>query len=148
MGDLMADPPNSHPGTTLNQFPVDAFVLRDNFGSSWSSRDHAAQLLSRALTALASAARTGRILRRADAGYFAGQLARAALLAHVEFATAARGSLRRGGRLRVCPKRTGSTRSTWMVGKSPSPRIRPPWWRYLPLTRTPPPRLTNCERLW
>ena len=31
-------------------------------------------------------ARNGRILRRADAGYFAGQLARAALSAQVEFA--------------------------------------------------------------
>ena len=36
MGDLMADPLHSHPGTTLNQFPVNAFVLRDNFGSSWT----------------------------------------------------------------------------------------------------------------
>ena len=32
MGDLMADPLHSHPGTTLNQFPVNAFVLRDDFG--------------------------------------------------------------------------------------------------------------------
>lgn len=36
MGDLMADPLHSHPGTTLNQFPVNTFVLRDNFGSSWT----------------------------------------------------------------------------------------------------------------
>jgi hypothetical protein len=30
MGDLMADPLHSHPRITLNQFPVNAFVLRDN----------------------------------------------------------------------------------------------------------------------
>lgn len=53
-------------------------------------RGYAAQLLSRALAALPWAARTGRILLRADAGCFAGQLARAALVADVEFAIGAR----------------------------------------------------------
>jgi DDE family transposase len=47
-------------------------------------------LLARALAALPAAARRGRIRLRADAGYFAGELARAALLADVEFAIGAR----------------------------------------------------------
>ena len=93
MGDLMADPPPSHPGTTLNQFPVYAFVLRAKLRESLDSRDRAAQLLSQALTALVSAARTGRILQRADAGYFAGQLTRAARPAQVEFAIDASGDV-------------------------------------------------------
>ncbi len=49
-----------------------------------------AALLGRALAALPAAARAGRIRLRADAGYFAGQLARAALFAGVEFAIGAR----------------------------------------------------------
>jgi hypothetical protein len=53
-------------------------------------RAHAAQLLRRALAALPVAARGGRIRLRADAGYFAGELARAALLSGVEFALGAR----------------------------------------------------------
>jgi hypothetical protein len=53
-------------------------------------RGHAADLLGRALAALPAAARAGRVLLRADAGYFAGQLARAALLAGVEFAIGAK----------------------------------------------------------
>jgi hypothetical protein len=53
-------------------------------------RPHAAQLLRRALAALPAPARCGRIRLRADAGYFAGQLARAALLADVEFAIGAK----------------------------------------------------------
>lgn len=53
-------------------------------------RGHAAQLLGRALAALPAAARAGRIRLRADAGYFAGQLARAAMLAGVEFAIGAK----------------------------------------------------------
>jgi len=48
-----------------------------------------AELLGRALAALPAPARAGRIRLR-DAGYFAGQLARAALLAGVEFAIGAR----------------------------------------------------------
>jgi hypothetical protein len=42
-------------------------------------RPHAAQLLGRALAGLPAAVRAGRIRLRADAGYFAGELARAAL---------------------------------------------------------------------
>jgi hypothetical protein len=53
-------------------------------------RGHAAGLLARALAALPAPARRGRIRLRADAGYFAGELARAALLADVEFAIGAR----------------------------------------------------------
>ncbi len=51
---------------------------------------HAPELLSRALTALPVAARSGRIRLRADAGYFAGALARAAHLAEVGFAIGAK----------------------------------------------------------
>jgi hypothetical protein len=53
-------------------------------------RPHAPELLRRALAALPAAARGGRIRLRADAGYFAGELARAALFAEVEFAIGAR----------------------------------------------------------
>ena len=53
-------------------------------------RGHAAELLSRALAALPAPAGCGRIRLRADAGYFAGQLARAALFAGVEFAIGAK----------------------------------------------------------
>lgn len=53
-------------------------------------RGHAAELLGRALAGLPAAARVGRIRMRADAGYFAGSLARAALVAQVEFAIGAR----------------------------------------------------------
>jgi hypothetical protein len=42
------------------------------------------------MAALPEKARTGRILLRADAGYFAGELARAALLANVQFAIGAK----------------------------------------------------------
>jgi hypothetical protein len=54
------------------------------------SRGHAPGLLSRALVALPAAVRAGRVLVRADAGYFAGALARAALIAGVEFAIGAK----------------------------------------------------------
>jgi hypothetical protein len=47
-------------------------------------------LLGRALAGLPAAARAGRIRLRADAGYFAGELARAALFAGVEFAIGAK----------------------------------------------------------
>jgi hypothetical protein len=53
-------------------------------------RPHAAALLGRALAGLPAPARGGRIRLRADAGYFAGQLARAALFADVEFAIGAK----------------------------------------------------------
>jgi hypothetical protein len=53
-------------------------------------RGHAADLLGRALAALPAAARAGRVLLRADAGYFAGALARAAMMGGVEFAIGAK----------------------------------------------------------
>ena len=53
-------------------------------------RRHAAGLLGRALAALPAAARAGRVRLRADAGYFAGELARAALFADIEFAIGAK----------------------------------------------------------
>jgi hypothetical protein len=49
-------------------------------------RRHAAGLLRRALAGLPAAARTGRVRMHADAGYFAGDLARAAHAEGVEFA--------------------------------------------------------------
>jgi len=53
-------------------------------------RAHAAQLLRRALAALPARVRAGRVRLRADAGYFAGELARVALFAGVEFAIGAK----------------------------------------------------------
>jgi hypothetical protein len=53
-------------------------------------RPGAGELLSRALAALPAPARAGTIRLRADAGYFAGELARAALAAEVEFAIGAK----------------------------------------------------------
>jgi hypothetical protein len=73
---------------------------------------HAAQLLGRALAALPAPARAGRIRLRADAGYYAGELARAALLAQVEFALGRAGSRRCGGSSTASPRPTGPTGST------------------------------------
>jgi hypothetical protein len=53
-------------------------------------RPHAPELLRRARAGLPTPARAGRIRLRADAGYFAGELARAALFADVEFAIGAK----------------------------------------------------------
>ena len=53
-------------------------------------RASCAELLGRALAALPARARAGQVRLRADAGYFAGQLARAALVAGVEFVIGAR----------------------------------------------------------
>ena len=53
-------------------------------------RAGAAQLLRRALAALPRQARTGRVRLRADAGYFAGELARAAFFEGIEFAIGAK----------------------------------------------------------
>jgi Transposase DDE domain group 1 len=68
-----------------------AVVLAADLGDGRDDpRATCAQLLSRALAALPQPARAGRIRMRAGAGYFAGQLARAALFADVEFAIGAR----------------------------------------------------------
>jgi hypothetical protein len=53
-------------------------------------RATAPDLLRRALACLPAAARAGRVAMRADAGYFAGQLARAAHDAHISFAIGAK----------------------------------------------------------
>jgi Transposase DDE domain group 1 len=53
-------------------------------------RATAPELLRRALACLPAAARAGRVAMRADAGYFAGQLARAAHDEHIGFAIGAR----------------------------------------------------------
>ena len=65
-------------------------LAADLMAGSDDPRPHAAELLRRALAALPAPARGGRIRLRADAGYFAGELARAALFAEVEFAIGAR----------------------------------------------------------
>ena len=68
-----------------------ATVLAADLGDGRDDpRASCAELLGRALAALPAAARAGHIRLRADAGYFAGQLARAALFAGVEFAIGAR----------------------------------------------------------
>jgi Transposase DDE domain group 1 len=65
-------------------------LAADLLAGNEDPRRDAAQLLHRALAVLPAPARAGTIRLRADAGYFAGQLARAALLADVEFAIGAR----------------------------------------------------------
>ena len=68
-----------------------ATVLAADLGDGRDDpRATGADLLGRALAALPTASRAGRIRLRADAGYFAGQLARATLFAGVEFAIGAR----------------------------------------------------------
>jgi hypothetical protein len=65
-------------------------LAADLLAGNEDPRRDAPALLYRALAALPAPARAGRIRLRADAGYFAGQLARAALFAGVEFAIGAR----------------------------------------------------------
>lgn len=65
-------------------------LAADLLAGNEDPRRDAAELLRRALAALPAAARGGRIRMRADAGYFAGQLARAALFTEIEFAIGAR----------------------------------------------------------
>src|SRR5919107_3226514 len=65
-------------------------LAADLMAGNEDPRPHAAELLRRALAALPALARAGRIRLRADAGYFAGELARAALFAEVEFAIGAK----------------------------------------------------------
>jgi hypothetical protein len=79
-------------------------LAADLLAGNEDPRRDAPELLRRALAALPAAARTGRIRLRADAGYFAGQLARAALFADIEFAIgaedrAAVAAARRAGRV-------------------------------------------------
>jgi hypothetical protein len=65
-------------------------LAADLLAGNEDPRRDAPDLLRRALAALPAAAPGGRIRLRADAGYFAGQLARAALFADIEFAIGAR----------------------------------------------------------
>jgi hypothetical protein len=65
-------------------------LAADLLAGNEDPRRDAPALLRRALAALPAPARGGRIRLRADAGYFAGQLARAALFADIEFAIGAR----------------------------------------------------------
>jgi hypothetical protein len=66
-------------------------VLAADLGDSTDDpRATAPDLLRRALGCLPAAARAGRVAVRADAGYFAGQLARAAHDAHIAFAIGAK----------------------------------------------------------
>ncbi|HEX3309882.1 MAG TPA: transposase, partial [Streptosporangiaceae bacterium] len=65
-------------------------LAADLLAGNEDPRRDAPALLRRALAALPARARAGRIRLRADAGYFAGQLARAALFADIEFAIGAR----------------------------------------------------------
>ena len=65
-------------------------LAADLLAGNEDPRRDAPALLYRALAALPAPARAGRMRLRADAGYFAGQLARAALFAGVEFAIGAK----------------------------------------------------------
>ncbi len=65
-------------------------LAADLMAGNEDPRGHAPELLNRALAGLPARARAGRVRLRADAGYFAGQLARAALFAGVEFAIGAK----------------------------------------------------------
>ena len=79
------------------------------------------ELLGRALAALPASARAGQIRLRADAGYFAGELARAALFADVEFAIGARRIAPLWRILDGVAEPTGPTRATCPARRSPSP---------------------------
>jgi hypothetical protein len=65
-------------------------LAADLLAGNEDPRRDAPELLRRALAALPAPARGGRVRLRADAGYFAGQLARAALFTGIEFAIGAR----------------------------------------------------------
>ncbi len=65
-------------------------LAADLMSGNEDPRPRAPELLRRALAALPAPARAGRVRLRADAGYFAGQLARAALFADVQFAIGAK----------------------------------------------------------
>jgi hypothetical protein len=108
-------------------------VLAADLGSGADDpRATAPDLLRRALAALPERARAGaRVALRADAGYFAGALARAAHDEHISFAIGAR---------RIAPlwrlpaasaRTTGATPLTWTMRRSP--------WRPTARTGGPPP---------
>ncbi len=81
---------NAAGGRTATWAETATVQAADLMAGNQDPRPHAAELLGRALAALPAPARAGKIRLRADAGYFAGELARTALLADVEFAIGAR----------------------------------------------------------
>ena len=69
---------------------TETVLAADLLGGDEDPRRHAPGLLRRALAALPAVARAGRVMLRADAGYFAGQLARAAHVEGIGFAIGAK----------------------------------------------------------
>ena len=107
---------------------TDTVLAADLLSGDVDPRSGAAGLLRRALAALPPAARAGKVRMRADAGYFAGQLARAAHAEHVEFAIGAK---------RIAPlwrmldgiAETGWADATDMPGAQVAVAdYRPAWW--------------------
>jgi hypothetical protein len=96
-------------------------LAADLMAGNEDPRPHAPELLRRALGTLPAAARLGRIRLRADAGYFAGALARAAHLADVEFAIGAKRIAPLWPLLDGVTDNGGPTRWTWMAHRSRSP---------------------------
>ena len=89
----------SRPGPTPRRV-----LAADLLAGNEDPRRDAPELLRRPLAALPAAVRGGRIRMRADAGYFAGQLARAALFTGIELAIGARGSPHCGGCSTASPR--------------------------------------------
>src|SRR3989442_1429614 len=69
---------------------VESVLAAELLSGNDEPRASAAELFRRALAALPEPARQGRVRLRADAGYFAGELARVAFFADVEFAIGAK----------------------------------------------------------
>jgi len=108
-------------------------VLAADLGSGTNDpRATGPDLLRRALAALPERARArGRVAPRADAGYFAGALARAGEDEHIAFAIGARRIARCGGCWTASARRAGATRPAWTMPRSP--------WRPTARTGGPPP---------
>ncbi|MGH8967971.1 MAG: transposase, partial [Actinomycetes bacterium] len=107
---------------------VETVLAAELLSGNDDPRTHAAQLFRRALAALPEQARRGRVRLRADAGYFAGELARVAFFAEVEFAIGAK---------RIAPLwrlLSGITEQDWteaidMTGAQVAVAdYRPVWW--------------------
>lgn len=107
---------------------VETVLAAELLSGNDDPRAHAAELFRRALAALPVQARAGRVRLRADAGYFAGELARVAFFADVEFAIGAK---------RIAPLwrlLSGITDDSWtdaidMAGAQVAVAdYRPVWW--------------------
>ena len=107
-------------------------LAADLLAGNEDPRRDAPALLRRALAALPAAARGGRIRMRADAGYFAGQLARAHCSPTSSSRSGRGGSPHCGGSSTASARPTGPTRST-----CPAPRSR---WPTTARTGGPPAR--------